>query len=243
MMPDNRRNSSCPREDDILLYLYREMSPAETDRFESHLAVCGSCVDELAAVSLPHLEVYEWRTNVFDKIPAPSIELPLFEEQRPHAESLLGRLSALLSGWPAGLRVGVGFAALLIIGFSVFLLSRTTASPDVARSIEGPQQPQFHEPAVESEPPTVADVPDERSESDAPGIAVGSIAPDRKTVRANEHPKMTAKPTAVRARKGEYAVNRKEKPPEQRSLRLNNFDEDEDTTLRLADLFDEVGSL
>jgi len=240
-MLDERHNKSCPRENEIVSYLYREMSPVEVDRFEDHLAECGKCVDEFAAMSEPHLAVYEWRTNVFDKIPAPSIELPIVEEQHPHAESLLGRLIAVLSGWPAGLRVSVGFAALLVVGFAVFLLTRPSSSSDVARNVETL-------PVQTRKPVTNSTLPSEEfsvveSEGEGGGNVDKSSVPSQKAVHIKSRTKMPAKAAAVRTGRSEFAANRKEKSAARPSLRLNNFEDDEDTTLRLADLFEEVGSL
>jgi hypothetical protein len=239
-MLDNRHNSSCPHEEQIVSYLYREMPPAEIDKFESHLAVCGSCVDELAALSEPHLAVYEWRTNVFNRIPAPSVRLSFVEEHQPRTEGLLGRLTAILAGWPAGLRVGVGFAALLAVGFSVFLLTRSPGISDVAQNLEVPHHPIARESVVESAQPPVVGLPAANEVSRVPDDA---SEPVRKVVRVKERVKTTVKATTARTGRSEFAANLKEKTTKQRTLRLNNFEEDEDTTLRLAELLEEVGSL
>ena len=241
-MFDNRNNSNCPRQDQIVSYLYREMTTAETERFEAHLATCSSCVDELAAVSEPRLSVYEWRTNVFDKIPAPSIRLPLVKEQRAHSEGLLGRLTALLAGWPAGLRVGVGFATVLILAVSVFILTRPFAGTEVARSVDVPKaddRSSIAEPSLSrSEGSSTVVVPPEVDHT----VSEPSI-PVHETGRARRE--ISDRRTLPTARTGrtEVASNRKAKTTTQRSLRLNNFDDDEDTTLRLADILEEVGSL
>lgn len=241
-MLDKRASSPCPREDQIVSYLYRELTPVETERFEAHLAACTSCVDDLAELSEPHLAVYEWRTNIFDKIPAPSIELPFEAKQLQNSEDLLGRLTALLAGWPAGLRVGVAFAAVLIIGISAFLLTRPFAGTEVARNVEVAKADPT-DLADERVLPLVGESPGVPAPSAVDGIVNKPLEPLRNTVRVKHGLAAARKPATGRTSKPEYAANRTKKTTAPRSLRLNNFDDDEDTTLRLADLLEEVGSL
>lgn len=237
-MLNNRNNSTCPREDRIISYLYRELTPVEVEQFEAHLATCSCCVDELAALSEPHLAVYEWRTHVFEKFPTPSIELQLIPEHRPHSEGLLDSLTALLADWPVGLRVGVVFAAVLVVGLSAYLFIRPLTGTEVAQN----QTVYRADDRVSTEEHTLT--PEVEAAPSTANVTTSDPAETfTKTARA-KHSTVTPRKTAVgRAGRTEFASNSKERSTTRHSLRLNNFEDDDDTTLRLADLFEEVGSL
>ncbi|HSA96267.1 MAG TPA: anti-sigma factor [Acidobacteriota bacterium] len=98
--------TSCPRPQDLYLYLEGELGPYEAAKLEEHLEICAACRDALAErrlfheaiVSLPPFEVPgDFAASVMEKLPEP-------EEVR--------------SGWLAPLAAGAAALAVGLVGFS-----------------------------------------------------------------------------------------------------------------------------
>ncbi|HMS10229.1 MAG TPA: zf-HC2 domain-containing protein, partial [Pyrinomonadaceae bacterium] len=65
--------SGCERSAEILPYLYKEVSDAERDGFDAHLAECSGCRDEFAAISFSRYSVYEWQREEFAPLATPDL--------------------------------------------------------------------------------------------------------------------------------------------------------------------------
>lgn len=120
----NNQNSSCRFSETLISYLYDEIAgQEEKSRFESHLLSCHECAEELSAFAGVRSTVLEWRQQNFEPLSTPAIELA-FETENDKAEKISTHSSIKVSwltglkerfflsrNW-----VGVvaGFAALLI---------------------------------------------------------------------------------------------------------------------------------
>lgn len=224
---------NCKFENGIVPYMYGELPAHEASEFESHLLECGACTDEFAAVSAARYEVYEWKKLEFEPLATPVFEIP----QHEHGGiSWFDKLrAAFASSWAIP---GFAFAGLaLVVAFTtLFVLSRddnrnvakvNTDRPETNRTIV----------AAEANPSPVMVTP----QSDAENV----VAPRPTIIPVSEHkqsPSQTRRPARVDRPVSprivlvpETVVNKTPKAPT-----LNNFDDEEDTSLRLAELFDDI---
>jgi hypothetical protein len=221
----NGNKNSCGRTNDIVAYMYDELGSAELRRFEDHLADCMSCIDEFAAVSDARFSIYEWHGEEFRHLPTPEFSIP-YEAAPLPSIGFFAAVGEMIrgAGWPAT----VAAALLISIGliFAPMMFTRT-----------GEYQIALVE--VESSSPTaaplVAKLPDvepiiETTSVDVMPRSVKTVS--GRTVTKNEKragrrsaPSMTPVPAPMM---GKAPV-------------LSSYEDNEDRSLRLADLLDEVG--
>lgn len=240
IMFDMNSNAGCSLSDKVLAYLYRELAASERLDFEDHLGECGICIDELAELSFAHLDVYEWRRDVFDPLPTPSFTgfLAASEATRPSWwRQFTEAVSAFVSPqWAAG----GAFAAIALVAAAFYSTQLIVPSGEIAAD-----QPATVQPKIATLPnslPVAEPITDAKETASLEPKKVESPRPIR-IVEQNEMP----------SRRSIQAVNRNtNKRPNtetarnltavQKQLlatapRLNDFKEETDTTLRLADLF------
>jgi anti-sigma factor RsiW len=228
--------SECNFGEDAVLYLYGELPDTDRVVFESHLLDCTACTDEFASMASARYEVYDWKTIEFDPLATPRFEIP-FEEQHAAGtrESWADRVrSTFARGWAVP---GLAFAGLVVVSIvgAVFLsssggsdeIASATISVDnravdvtASRVVEpstlpstvdkGDSAPPTQKPQRAAVPPVVRS--DRRSTA-----RIASPTPPKRTI---------TKPESTRAVKVDVP-------------RLNGFPEDEDTSLRLAELLED----
>ena len=219
------KNSGCKLSADIVAYMYGELSSAEGSAFESHLLECVDCTDEFAAVSNARYEVYDWRKTEFEPLATPVFTIPYGEP----AVSLFDKVrSAFRPSWVVP---GVAFAGIAIVSAvaSFFYFSGDTGSSVAQvntnlRSVAAP--------AAEKEEPRIIakdDVKRPAPEQAKPVRAVSGNSVRKRAPRADKN-------VAVR-RPVEVRVT---STPNQSAPTLNEFADDEDTSLRLAQLFEDI---
>jgi anti-sigma factor RsiW len=219
----------CLFGNEIVSYMYDEMPVAERPKFEEHLTKCQACTDEFAAVSFARFETYDWKRNEFDALATPQIVIPYKEKAVPFGQRLYAWL-----GWASAVPV----AAALILAFGYFFLvdRNSNDQPAVAKAVQGP-------PSIDAG--TVTAPPD----VEVPTIAVttrnGGIS--QPVVRQAALKRKPALPKTFVARSIVPGINVRDDvainiPSQSRPApRLGLNDEDEDRSLRLADLFEQSG--
>ena len=232
---------------ELIAYMYGELDQNSRTAFESHLAICDECAMELASFADARLGVIEWRREDFDHLATPVILLPESEPvaafvDKPATAGVFAGLWESLLSWPVFARAGTGLAAAALLVGSVYFAA-------------------FSGGASNSE---VAAVP--TKEPVANELSQNELEQKAKAVIANGEPIVEAKrPNSVRSEKPsgrrlvprtQFASSRSPQPSPamiksgqpkvhtatKRAPRLNNLDEEEDKSLRLADLFAEIGS-
>jgi hypothetical protein len=226
-------NKECGFEHEIVSYMYDELGAAERTQFETHLMDCTSCTDEFAAVSFSRFSVFEWHKEEFAHLATPEIVIP-YEPRKVAVES---------GGWFAGfseifafarspLAIGTAFAVLLGIGFVGFTLVGTGGN-ELASNIVVP--PVVIEQKIES--PMVVGLPvsvvgeDPIATDEVRPVIAGSrqvrpkvarqISPSRRVVEDRSVPNPTRQA--------------------RRTLVLSDLGDDDEDSLRLSDMFDEIG--
>lgn len=251
MFENNGHDPSCNFAVDVVSYLYNEIGGAEKQEFESHLAGCNTCSAELASFSSVRSSVNTWRAQEFDPLAAPVIDIP-FEAQIGPATAAGWRGTILtdfkklfaFSPWPPA---AVGFAALAIfigLGFFAFsYLNKPESNFAKNDSSSGPAV----SPTVEARKDTkeVAEV-NNNSQSKGDEKAVSTVKPAEpesgavKVSATQNTPKnkpVKAGPDTATPKK---AIDKPNTQQNQKAPNLNNYTEEEDKTLRLADLFEEI---
>lgn len=229
----NIANKECGFEHEIVSYMYDELGAAERTQFETHLMDCGACTDEFAEVSLSRFSVFEWQKEEFDHLATPEIVIP-YESQQIAVES---------GGWFAGfsdifafarspLAVGTAFAVLLGIGFVGFNLVGTGGN-DIASNIAVP--PVVIEQKIESPKVTVLPV----AIVDEDPTASNDVRPVTAASR-DIRPKVARQTSASRRLVEDRSVPNATRQA-RRAPVLSDLGDDDEDSLRLSDMFDEIG--
>jgi hypothetical protein len=238
----NGINRNCGFEDEIVSYIYDELTAGDRQKFERHLVSCTTCTDEFAAVSYSRFSVFEWQKNEFAPLKTPEIGIPYLQSRREHIE---GTKTKFLAGFGELLgSLNLAFAAIaFVFGGSAFFLVNYTTSQRVAKNVE------TNNASLTPSSDTVANVIKDR---------VDELPPDPVTLPVGGGPKdaTTIRPVIVRD------VRRLVRPRSPVSLQNSNnfatrhltnqkmknapvltyYEDNDDKSLRLADLFDsEVG--
>jgi hypothetical protein len=220
-----KKTRNCPYNDEIVSYIYGELGEGAASGFETHLADCTVCTDEFAAVSNARFSVYEWQKEEFAPLPTPQFSIPYatapVSNQAPGIFAGLRDLFAF-GRWPALAAAG----AVLALGVG-FIAMNFSGSDDQPIAVNAPQIERPTEPAVPQIANGTTDAP-------APEIEKPEIA-----VAAEKRP---VKTTQVRYTRKANVQEPVKKATTARKPALTDFDDNADTSLRLADLFDGIGS-
>ncbi len=134
----NNNHQPCDFSETLVSYLYGEIGAAESQKFRAHAAKCVTCSAEIAGFSTVRAAVAEWRQEEFASLPAPAIKLPA------RANPVI--LTDEPNSWLAGIRefftpkvalAAAGFAAIAIfVGLTfVVLNSRNSAGENIDGNI------------------------------------------------------------------------------------------------------------
>ncbi|HKP69035.1 MAG TPA: hypothetical protein VJV05_07110 [Pyrinomonadaceae bacterium] len=220
---------NCKHSTGIVPYMYGELATSAATEFESHLLECQMCTDEFAALSSARYEVYDWKKLEFDPLATPTFEIPDVEVA---GASWIDKLRAAFSGWamPAA---AFGGLAIIVALVAVFAVSRyeTNTTTVAKRDTNVPANENTNRKKVEPVP-SVTTVPDTAVKSDV-------IVPERNAPR----PVPVKDTTPHRSVRGQQAVapaKVRATPTTPNVPRLNDFAEEEDSSLRLAELFEDI---
>ena len=132
MFDSKNHNPSCSFAKECVSYIYDEMDLSEETNFETHLAECSPCADEIASFSALSFSIKEWRDEEFANLKTPQITIPFetSKQQIVSSESVsdsrtwLEKLADLFSLSPAMLKTAGAFAAILLaVGLGWFVLT------------------------------------------------------------------------------------------------------------------------
>ena len=249
MLNNGHKKQTCGFADEIVAYIYDEIDRAERTKFESHLAGCAVCTDEFAGLSNARFSVFEWRREEFAHLATPEINIPYPAKQSGATTDVrAGFLDGLrelltLAGWSSVVAgalvvcIGLGFVAMNYLGGSQQIAN------DLNKQIV---------PPVETQNTQIATVsPEIASKKEINPTATTTNTTDKTTtsreirpVRAsvdNRRPGFGKNLTASNQtphNMGNIPVTQKKR----KAPALTEYADDGDKSLRLADLFDEVGS-
>jgi hypothetical protein len=128
----------CHRAEDLVTFLYNEASAAGARDFADHAAQCDACRTELAVFREVHDSILTWRHEALGSAsiatqPAPvspgEIAAPAPPAQTRRRLPALAALREFFSISPLWLRGATVFAALLLCGLVLVLVSRSLRQP------------------------------------------------------------------------------------------------------------------
>jgi hypothetical protein len=222
--------SECKFNGEMVSYMYGELSSEETSVFELHLVDCSACTDEFAAISSSRYEVYDWKKLEFDPLETPNFDVPLGVGT---GASWSDRIRVVFArGWavPAFSLAAIAIVSVVATGLiwqrsgNIELASRTFYPVPVNDEISVPAETEVAT--------TTVDKLDELTVKDRVSKSKRSTPRtfDSEPVKATRVRPVEVKQTT--------AKNEKKAVPS-----LNEYaDDEEDTSLRLAELLEDIGS-
>ncbi|MFN0279696.1 MAG: anti-sigma factor family protein [Pyrinomonadaceae bacterium] len=233
-MLNNGNKTNCEFTSDIVAYIYDEISASERAKFETHLAGCHECTNEFAGISNARLSLFEWRSNDFADLPTPQIVIPYKAKSSTNEEVSAG-LFAGVRGWLsfANFPVAVAAVLLLCLGLGFLMLNYVGRGDDQIASNSGmpkiePTDKPVIKPTVEPKKPETTVITETPNVQTSREVRPVKAAENRKPKTNNE--------IAVR---NQANRNLNAKVPEAPTL-SENYEESDDASLRLSDLFSEV---
>ncbi len=229
---------ACVHGEEIVSYLYDEMPAAGRKEFETHLLECSSCTHEFAGLSLARLEVYEWNGREFAKLPTPPIVIP-YEETVSVTwyESWFGPIFTTPK-WAAG---GVLAAAAIVFGFVLFPSGaiQTNVLISETKTTKNPAEVEYEAVApVAAEGDQVAEVKSAKLLNKSNDDFL-EVIPAETLASPVKRRKVDTRVVTART-----VVKTKEIQPSAplNAPRLTNFEDEDDNTLRLADLVADINT-
>lgn len=232
-MDSNGNMKKCGFDDLIVSYIYDEASAGDRREFESHLVGCTQCTDEFAELSNARLSVFEWQKEAFADLPTPRIVIPFETTPVGHSAGMLAGLRSLFGGFGMPIAAAAGVLVCIGLAFLIFTVFRG-GDEQIAANLEVPARSEgvsFSESKPErTAAPEVTKVVD-----DQPEIVE---APKALKASAEAKRKRSARPS-----RAQTAERIQSSPQSRKAPALSNFDDNDDKSLRLTDLFDdEIGT-
>ncbi len=252
MFKDNHPKIDCAFAEHLIAYLYDEIGWAEKVKFETHLEKCSECRIELTKFGLARSAIREWRVEKFDILPTPQFEIPSNGVQIQTAAATESR--SRFASWRQLFNFGPALAAasiVIVMVVTAFLTFNRHSDQEIAGTINNVSSGKIAvSPTVEksvnpSETPEIARIGSPIVKSNVPAADKKSSAVRIQAVRTS--------PNQTRVNSGgdqsPKAAQPSGKSDEKRNTttksavpRLIETDDDEDNSVRLTDLFDEIGT-
>jgi len=124
----------CGRENDLIGFLYGELSEVETIAFQRHLRECAACNTELSDFGEVRESVVAWRNESLGGVALPA-QVTTPTETRRATPSALAALREFFNLSPLWMKGAVAFAAVLFCVFAGLALARLREEPQRAVAI------------------------------------------------------------------------------------------------------------
>lgn len=255
---NNQNHKTCSFAEQAVSYLYGEIDFDDKYNFESHLKNCSTCAEELADFAMVRSSVLDWREADFSVLETPVFQIPV--NNRPQYLST-NSVSIEHFSWFANLKRIFSFnpvwtmAALGILAVSAgvaFIAIYNSGGNEVAdKKIETVPSPIAVSPTAEiaqkSDEKNIADQIEKQSSSENKNTNFPTeLKRERRDDSTRTIVKVSTNParneTAVQTRIQKDANDNKKISPvlKRKVPTLTDSDEDEDNSIRLADLFAEI---
>lgn len=259
MLNTNGHNKTCAFAEQIVSYLYDEATVKEKTEFVAHLENCPDCSDELTAFGFVRSSIQEWRREEIFALEMPALEIPHLQPVKiagnsaasENSGSWLDRIQKIFTLSPKLAFGSAAFAVLAIcvgLGLTVF---KSSNESDVAANSNRSFQNEIANTNKINEPaPTVSAFEPQKSGS------VPENKPEQAFIKSSknqaekivESPKRIVKDKPENKKPGGAMAstdveNKRDKTnavETRKAPKLSNLNEEEDNSLRLADLFSEI---
>lgn len=222
---------TCSSSADLVAYLYDELGTAERSLFETHLLDCGKCTDEFAELSFARLDVYEWHRDEFVPLETPRFVIPY--SKAAAKKSWLDGLRGFLTSHGQWATAGGAFALAAVV-FGAVYVSSLNKTVDMASN----NTPEIFTPD-RTQPINSPAIPPVEAKKEMPAVSPAlEITEGGPSVVKASTPRKVPKPanSLVTVHNiSQPVVIKSSKAP-----RLNDFEDEDDNTLRLGDLLADV---
>lgn len=240
-MINNGSIGNCHFQEDIVSYIYGELNSVERREFGMHMADCAHCSDEFTAISDVSLSVSEWRREAFAHLSTPEIQIP-YRSQQIDFESVghsgyLEDLRRFLGN--AYWQVAAAASLVVVLGIGIGLNNLFSSNDEqIVSNLSDAAVETAVEPAkvVQTEVPTFSKtlVPTESEKALQPKAANIKVR-DYKPRTVQRLPKQKQVIAANNRLTGnQTTLSQDRKPPV-----LGVYEDTDDRSLRLTDLFDD----
>lgn len=251
---NNHNNSLCAFSGQAVDFLYGEISALEKVDFETHLKACSICAEEFAGLGAARSSVIEWRNEDFMFLETPSIEIPYETPRKIYSSETavknshwwLANFRKFFSLSPA-LNASAALALIVfcvgVVFFTVKPLNNTEIAGSNNKDSEQPLVASSNDRQISSNEKLLVPSADKKDNdyktfSEPKTLRKDSIvkvvdnlrASTKTSIQTVKLPKI--KTANVESRKPLFAQTGK-------IPRLNNVEEVEDKSLRLAELLDD----
>jgi hypothetical protein len=268
MLNNNKYNDSrCDFGEQAIAYLYGEIESSEKADFEAHLESCANCAEELAGFGAVRFSMLEWRNEEFLPLETPVIEIPYekkreFYNSEKDSEVSVSWLEEIRKFFnPAATLTAAAAFALIIccFGIAFFVLKSSNNSKIANLNNEKPEKSILAE--TKDKTPENTDSKQEISDkSSGIDLAKSPIENGRESNRKIVSQTISARNASIvkTVTNNRNAANNSYQSANQQKIkasnienkkplfartgsvpRLNNVDEEEDKSLRLAELLDD----
>jgi hypothetical protein len=249
MLNQNNHNSSCNYAEQLVSFVYGEITVDEKNVFEVHLQNCSICADEAASFGFVRSSIQEWRAEDFAKLSIPAIEINSLQKNSPALNSWLETIRAYFS--PSRIGLATGFAAILIFGGLFWFFTGIANNSNVAGNRVETNQNVVHSAIIETtapEPDTKPEISKNEetvkapnTELRAPRNSTKEINVPARSVQVNVKNQQIVKLKDSMATSGSKINNKPaSRVPKKNNIPSLTFDEYEDKSLRLSDLLEQV---
>jgi hypothetical protein len=227
-MRNEKSTNSCLFGEELVAYIYDELSSTRRSVFEDHLLNCSGCTAEFADISMSRLDVFEWHRDEFLPLATPHFVIPIGRKPAVPQYSWFEALRTLV--WTPT-RMAFAGASLAITAAAFGLLFIANSDPNVDVVTGGAQVVSPVDISIRQVPLT-----SETVAFDSPSVE--NKAPTKREFRGLDSVRRTKaiQVTAAAPKKRTKTVT----TSAQNVPRLGNFVEPEDTSLRLADLMADI---
>lgn len=227
----------------MIAYIYDESSQAARLRFEEHLSDCTRCTDEFACIADARFSVFEWHKEEFMPLATPRIVIPYATAHIAYAAD--NGVFAFLRGLLTVPRLATAMAVVLFAAGLGLFVSRygddreiavvaplsNTIRPASSITSGPPTDNSLVRPAAVQEAKRDSDVQDDQPQPQTDHVERATVqgrkASRPMTASIKRSPGREANPNSAKLRKAPV---------------LNSFEESDDRSLRLSDLFDDGGA-
>lgn len=261
-MLNNNHQFVCRYADEIVAYIYDEISTRDKSAFENHLAHCSNCAAEVADFSSIQTAFADWRETEFAPLQSPQIIIPFANKtsalinNQPKL-SLTERIRAAFALQTVWQTVGVSLAV-LIVGLIAALFMLKNFNPAQTANLTTPVNQQNDAPFDSAAPvPTVevaaSEIPPTRIETNSRETnrktsgkvaLTGEKQQNRLAANQNIRPKSVLahnlKPSNSLPNRDEALAQNGVKAGKPLHLSVDDDDDISDNSLRLSDLLDET---
>jgi len=256
---NNHNNSSCAFAEQTVSYLYGEATAQEKTVLETHLKSCAACSEEFAGFGAIRSSISEWRNEEFLSLETPLMEIPYkktqgFYNSEIGSPSWFDKLRNFWSHSPA-LTASASFAVIAICIGIIFFANNSSNDLEVAGFDNKNTGKAFASQTVDEEMKPTLSTTDASEKSIAEpnngnqemvsqknttrkSTVVKAVNSSGNTVKGSNLTANTPKIKEVNSGNKKMLAVQTNKIP-----RLNNVEEDEDESLRLAELLDDGGDI